>query len=94
MSDGPKRIQLSRVKGWRLPDGAVKVDRSTMWGNPYRLDGGRTAEQAVEAFRLLVADSHALKEMAVKKLRGHDLACWCAPDAPCHADVLLEIANG
>lgn len=27
------------------------------------------------------------------ELRGHDLACWCPPSAPCHADVLLEIAN-
>ena len=26
-------------------------------------------------------------------LRGHDLACWCPLDEPCHADVLLEIAN-
>lgn len=26
-------------------------------------------------------------------LRGKNLACWCKPDAPCHADVLLEIAN-
>jgi hypothetical protein len=34
-----------------------------------------------------------------RELRGHDLACWCPlTDAegrpvPCHADVLLEIAN-
>ncbi|WP_280389279.1 DUF4326 domain-containing protein [Nocardia wallacei] len=27
------------------------------------------------------------------ELRGHDLACWCPLDSPCHADVLLEIAN-
>ena len=26
-------------------------------------------------------------------LRGRDLACWCPLDAPCHADVLLELAN-
>ena len=26
-------------------------------------------------------------------LRGKNLACWCALDAPCHADVLLELAN-
>jgi hypothetical protein len=26
-------------------------------------------------------------------LRGRDLACWCPLDQPCHADVLLEIAN-
>lgn len=25
-------------------------------------------------------------------LRGHDLACWCPP-GPCHADVLIELAN-
>ncbi len=27
------------------------------------------------------------------ELRGKDLACWCPLDGPCHADVLLEIAN-
>jgi hypothetical protein len=27
-------------------------------------------------------------------LRGKNLACWCKPGAPCHADVLLELANG
>ncbi|OHU39530.1 DUF4326 domain-containing protein [Mycobacteroides chelonae] len=27
------------------------------------------------------------------ELRGHNLACWCPLDQPCHADVLLEIAN-
>jgi hypothetical protein len=26
-------------------------------------------------------------------LAGHDLACWCPLDGPCHADVLLAIAN-
>ncbi len=26
-------------------------------------------------------------------LRGKDLACWCPLHQPCHADVLLEIAN-
>lgn len=27
-------------------------------------------------------------------LKGHNLACWCRPGTPCHADVLLDIANG
>lgn len=26
-------------------------------------------------------------------LRGHDLCCWCKPGQPCHADVLLRLAN-
>lgn len=28
------------------------------------------------------------------ELAGRDLACWCPLSSPCHADVLLEIANG
>lgn len=29
-----------------------------------------------------------------RELRGKNLACWCPLDQPCHADVLLEVANG
>ena len=29
----------------------------------------------------------------VRELRGKDLACWCDLGAPCHADILLELAN-
>jgi hypothetical protein len=29
----------------------------------------------------------------VEALRGRNLACWCSLDMPCHADVLLRIAN-
>lgn len=28
------------------------------------------------------------------ELRGKNLACWCKPGCPCHADILLELANG
>jgi hypothetical protein len=27
------------------------------------------------------------------ELQGHNLACWCAPGTPCHAEVLIELAN-
>ena len=27
------------------------------------------------------------------ELGGHNLACWCRPGTPCHADVLISIAN-
>jgi hypothetical protein len=29
----------------------------------------------------------------LRQLRGKNLACWCPLSAPCHVDVLLEIAN-
>ena len=33
----PQRIQLKRTKGWKMPPNTVKVDRSTRWGNPWRV---------------------------------------------------------
>lgn len=30
---------------------------------------------------------------SLSDLRGKNLACWCKPGEPCHADVLLELAN-
>jgi len=30
----------------------------------------------------------------IAALQGKNLACWCRPGTPCHADVLLELANG
>ena len=29
----------------------------------------------------------------IKLLKGKNLSCWCKPGDPCHADVLIEIAN-
>jgi hypothetical protein len=28
-----------------------------------------------------------------QELKGWNLMCWCRQDEPCHADVLLEVAN-
>lgn len=35
-----------------------------------------------------------LRPHVVAELAGRDLACWCALDQPCHADVLLVVAAG
>lgn len=41
---------------------------------------------------------HILEKFTAVEIRaalgGKNLACWCPLDKPCHADVLLEIANG
>lgn len=31
--------------------------------------------------------------LSLPSLRGKDLACWCPIGSPCHADVLLDLAN-
>ncbi|WP_229681246.1 DUF4326 domain-containing protein [Neoroseomonas lacus] len=38
MPDAPRRIQLRRTKGWRMPEGAVSVARPTKWGNRCRVE--------------------------------------------------------
>jgi hypothetical protein len=53
-----------------------------------------TAEDAVRRFREYMAASPDRQAEARRDLRGIDLACNCQLDQPCHADVLLAIANG
>jgi uncharacterized protein DUF4326 len=98
----PKRIQLRRTKGWRKPDRAVVVSRPSRWGNPFRaadrtgLDADTNRIEMVNLYRvnLLQGTLAVSVEDVRRELRGKDLACWCAIDGkPCHADVLLEIAN-
>lgn len=102
----PQRIQLRRTKGWRKPEGAVVVARPTKWGNPYRVTAGnhctypanradvvRLFRQAVEADRDYGRNICGFHYADLAELRGKDLACWCPLDQPCHADVLLELAN-
>lgn len=102
----PERIQLKRSKGWRMPPNTTKVDRTTRWGNHIVVGSDRgigfrpwTAEDAVEQFRNdmeLAIDPIRLDGSApldLSPLRGRNLACWCRLDQPCHADVLLDLAN-
>ena len=90
----PDRIQLKRTKGWRMPANTVKVDRTSKWfGNPFKVDEFTTAGEAVMLFRRYIRQSEILMALARHELRGKNLACWCKPGEPCHADVLLEIAN-
>lgn len=98
----PKRIQRKRTKGWKMPEGAVYVGRPTKWGNPYRVgDLMRDIFDPTRARQMNARDAlhfyrgHVRKQgaEALMELRGKDLACWCSLDQPCHADVLLEIAN-
>lgn len=87
-----KRIQRKRTKGWRMPEGAVYVGRPTKWGNPFPVEEyGR--QLSVDNFRRRMDGMRAIGALNLSELRGKDLACWCALDQPCHADVLLEIAN-
>lgn len=96
----PVRIQRQRSKGWRMPDGAVYVGRPTKFGNPFRAGCEvETHAEAAELFREWLDDGEPCDEDRIdvlnglKELRGKNLACFCPLDQPCHADVLLHLAN-
>lgn len=113
-----------------MPAGAVIVDRTSRWGNPFWVYNGHTtcgpswhvaretwgripkaactaayvtssrpqgAAEAVALYEDLMKvrarDEYRRLREWLAPLRGKDLACWCPPGQPCHADVLLRIAN-
>ncbi|TWG21369.1 uncharacterized protein DUF4326 [Actinoplanes teichomyceticus] len=92
---------MARQARWRdeHPD-AARVDRFTRWGHPFPADehgGRRRGVPAGAAGRRVpgVAGHPPVTVDAVRTgLAGRDLACWCRPDEPCHAQVLLEVAVG
>jgi hypothetical protein len=86
-----------------MPPDTVKVDRATRWGNPFRIGEHGDAAQCVAMFgRWLETGSPQRDDLesararilrGIPELRGKHLACWCRPGTPCHADVLLGLAN-
>ena len=75
-----------------IPPDAVYVGRPTKWGNPYVIGKDGSREDVIRLYRTFIEGLVAAGRRDVSELRGRDLVCWCAP-LPCHADVLLELAN-
>ena len=90
-----ERKQRKRTKGWKMPENTVYVGRPTKWGNPYHVTREMWAEECVRLYKkdILNRDARITPEEIIEELHGKDLACWCPLDQPCHADVLLELAN-
>jgi hypothetical protein len=98
----PQRVQLRRSKGWRMPAGTVKVDRTTLFGNPFSiqqyghdravelhrawLTGSLGPESIPAGRREELAALRAQVLAALPALRGKNLACWCALPRPGQRD--------
>lgn len=79
------------------PKDAIYVGRPTIWGNPFKLIHGSGVSKidrakAIKSYRGWLECRLAVEPDFLTPLKGKDLVCWCAP-LPCHADVLLELAN-
>jgi hypothetical protein len=86
----PERIQRKRTRGFRMPENTVYVGRPSKFGNPLP----KPFEQAMYRTWLCGSTERAKQVLdGIVHLRGKNLACWCALNQPCHADILLELAN-
>ena len=92
----PVRVQLSRKKGWKMPENTVKVDRSTIWGNNFKVEDFESAEECVAMFEhnlnKFMCFHPAKYDVYIRPLIGKNLGCWCKIGAPCHAEILLREA--
>lgn len=98
----PNTVSVARPHKWGNPYviGQVMQDRRYRYingcGESFELRDGiwiPDAETAVRAFRhWLRLNPAKIKELR-DELAGKNLACWCKPGTPCHADVLLDLAN-
>lgn len=87
----PLRIRRKRTKGWRRPEDAVIVDRTSRWGNPYEVKEFGRVEAIAMYERWLLGNTDLIAQLP--DLRGKRLACFCKLNEPCHADVLARLAN-
>ena len=81
------------------PRECVRVDRTTIWGNPYTIHARQSRAEVIRLYRIWLwshfndpctGDEITLEGLAA--LADRPLACWCAP-LPCHADVLVAAAR-
>jgi hypothetical protein len=93
---GPKRVQLSRAKGWRMPENTVKVTRPGPWGNPFVVWYGADAF-GVDRWHVSHGSCHWQAEskevatvMAVQK-HEHWLRSWLADQIVAPHHVLHEL---
>ena len=97
MSERPQRIHRQRTRGWRLPPNSVFVGRGTRWGPSWVPDQlwwtSDRAQPTVDVYRDVILRRLTENPDLLVPLRGKHLACYCPLDQPCHADVLLELAN-
>jgi hypothetical protein len=102
----PTRLQRGPASQTaRVPEGAAYVGPGSKWNNPLKkhdVEALLSEADIAAAYRqggwkaaavILYRDYIREEEHDLSELRGKDLICTCRLSDPCHADVLLELAN-
>lgn len=92
-------VYVGRGSRWGNPWRVEQHDQSGHWFiagprvNPLQHPCGNEEGARLVAVKLFREHAERTR-LRCEDLRGKTLACWCRADQPCHADVLLELANG
>lgn len=103
----PNTVVVTRPSEWGNPfrvDKATEISpekgkvtwhvstETSVWTFPAKDEAQDAAAKLFRA-NALSEKNEGYRERARLALKGKNLACWCKPGTPCHADVLLQIAN-
>ena len=89
-----KVLNMRTATGTKIKN-AIKIDRGTKWGNPYKIGFNGDRAEVIKQYKENLYYNISVGEVDLvdlAALHGRDLLCWCAPDA-CHGDVLIEVAE-
>ncbi len=95
----PNTVSVARPSKWGNP---FVIERGVdgymvRYGPPGRDLGIRVGDLSLDEARRVAADGYRylllIWRFPLEELRGKNLACYCPLGEPCHADVLLELAN-
>lgn len=78
----PKRIQLKRSKGWRMPEGAVKIDRTTIWGNPFIVGPQGSSILCVYNYAMMLSGFLCVSVSGECRERQAKALAWLKTQAP------------
>lgn len=96
---GRRQLAVSLYEAWITDSSVVSLPLEDD-GGVIEFTSGHAVPMAQHARDIaygasVLFDAPLLREPPnLEPLRGCDLVCWCPPSQLCHADVLLEIANG
>jgi Domain of unknown function (DUF4326) len=84
-------IAGSRIVHLKKSKYDIRIDRATIWGNPFVIGRDGTREEVISKYRAYLLSNPNLMAR-LPSLKGKVLGCWCHPKA-CHGDVLAELAE-
>ena len=79
----------TRVVNVRVEPCDVRIDRTTRWGNPFRIGADGSRQQVVRRYAEWITRGEGRHLLAhLEELRGKRVGCWCEPEQ-CHGEVLV-----